>query len=133
MDKPLIVSLNSKLYDVSAFASKHPGGAKVLKAVAGQDLTMYMNGSQRIIQLKHEHSKSAYDILERYAIDQRIEVYFWVYPRGIDCFSKTAFSIQRTQFCGGWEICMSHIGGGSISHLTARSGMTQPDHFSPCF
>jgi len=73
MDKPLIVSLNSKLYDVSAFASKHPGGAKVLKAVAGQDLTMYMNGSQRIIQLKHEHSKSAYDILERYAIDQSIE------------------------------------------------------------
>ena len=74
MEKPLIISLNSKLYDVSAFASKHPGGEKVLRVVAGQDVAVYMNGSKRISHVKHEHSKAAYDILERYAVDQSIEV-----------------------------------------------------------
>ncbi|KAI6229026.1 Fatty acid 2-hydroxylase [Aphelenchoides fujianensis] len=52
---------------------KHPGGEKVLRLLAGADATSFMAGQERIIGVKHEHSKAAYDILERYAVDHRIE------------------------------------------------------------
>jgi sterol desaturase/sphingolipid hydroxylase (fatty acid hydroxylase superfamily) len=71
--KPLLVSLNSKLYDVAAFARKHPGGEKVLRRVAGGDIDRFMSGEDGILGVKHEHSKAAYDILQRYSIDRSFE------------------------------------------------------------
>lgn len=69
MDQPLLVSLNNKYYDIAKFANKHPGGEKVLRMLAGSDVTNYMNGSKRIINVKHAHSAAAYGILERYSIN----------------------------------------------------------------
>ncbi|KAI1711123.1 nucleolar RNA-binding protein, nop10p family domain-containing protein [Ditylenchus destructor] len=74
MEKPLLISLNGKLYDVAGFASKHPGGEKVLRQVAGSDnAAEYMAGQKRILGVKHEHSKAAYEILDRYCIEQSVQ------------------------------------------------------------
>lgn len=69
-EKPLLLSIKGKLYDVALFAEKHPGGVKVLKAVAGEEADRYMDGSERIRGVKHKHSEAAYRMLERYAVDK---------------------------------------------------------------
>lgn len=70
----MLFTLNNKLYNVTAFASKHPGGAKVLRKLAGGDIDKYMKGLERVNGLKHEHSDAAYEILYRHAVDHNIEV-----------------------------------------------------------
>lgn len=74
MDKPLLVLLNGKYYDVSGFARKHPGGEKILRKVAGGDISKYMNGSEKVLHVRHQHSEAAYGILERYSLDDSYEV-----------------------------------------------------------
>lgn len=74
MDKPLLVSLNGKLFDISGFVKKHPGGEKVLLKAAGEDIKRFMDGTERILSVKHQHSEAAYNILQRYSIDQTYEV-----------------------------------------------------------
>jgi 4-hydroxysphinganine ceramide fatty acyl 2-hydroxylase len=74
MDKPLLVELKSKLFDVSAFAKRHPGGERVLREAAGGDVLKYMSGEEGLLGLRHEHSRAAYEILEKYAIDSTQEV-----------------------------------------------------------
>lgn len=70
----MLFTLDNKLYDVSAFASKHPGGEKILRKLAGSNIGSYMKGLERVSGLKHEHSPAAYEILSRYAVDHSIEV-----------------------------------------------------------
>uniref|UniRef100_F1KSC8 Fatty acid 2-hydroxylase n=1 Tax=Ascaris suum TaxID=6253 RepID=F1KSC8_ASCSU len=69
-EKPLLLSIRGKLYDVALFAHKHPGGAKVLRRVAGEEADRFMEGHERIMGVKHEHSDAAYRMLERYAVDK---------------------------------------------------------------
>ncbi|KAH7701208.1 Protein C25A1.5, partial [Aphelenchoides avenae] len=61
------------LYDVAPFAKKHPGGEKVLRKLAGGEIDRFMNGENGILGVRHEHSKAAYDILDRYAVDRSFE------------------------------------------------------------
>lgn len=75
MDKPLLISLNEKYYDIAGFVHKHPGGEKVLRKLAGSDITKYMNGKERIMNVRHTHSEAAYGILERYSIDRSFKVF----------------------------------------------------------
>lgn len=79
MDKPLLISLNGKYYDIARFANKHPGGEKVLRKLGGEDITKYMDGSERILSVRHAHSSAAYRILERYSIDYSNKVLFYFY------------------------------------------------------
>uniref|UniRef100_A0A915PT18 Fatty acid 2-hydroxylase n=1 Tax=Setaria digitata TaxID=48799 RepID=A0A915PT18_9BILA len=72
-ERPLLLRVNGKLYDVALFASKHPGGQKVLKRLAGEDVDEYMNGTKRILGVKHQHSATAYRMLEKYAVDMCYE------------------------------------------------------------
>jgi len=53
------VSAKGKVYDVSSFASDHPGGDDILLKYAGQDVTAVMKDAS-----EHEHSESAYSILD---------------------------------------------------------------------
>lgn len=76
--KPLLFTYNGKLYDIRKFASKHPGGRKVLEKTAGTDLKDLMNGETRVLGVRHDHSKAAYDILERYAVDHKIKVRIYI-------------------------------------------------------
>ncbi|CAB3408134.1 unnamed protein product [Caenorhabditis bovis] len=66
--KPLLVHLNGELYDIANFANKHPGGAKVLNRLAGEEIGEYIRGEKRIMGVRHEHSEAAYNMLERYNV-----------------------------------------------------------------
>lgn len=72
--QPLFVYYKGKLYDVSAFADKHPGGRKVLERVAGNEVEKFMDGEERIMGVKHQHSEAALEMLERYSMDQNFKV-----------------------------------------------------------
>uniref|UniRef100_A0A7E4VWM7 Fatty acid 2-hydroxylase n=1 Tax=Panagrellus redivivus TaxID=6233 RepID=A0A7E4VWM7_PANRE len=72
-ERPLFVSYKGKLYNIRAFADKHPGGRKVLERVAGGDIDVFMHGDQRIMGVKHAHSDAAFDMLERYSMDQNFK------------------------------------------------------------
>ncbi|PFH46342.1 hypothetical protein AMATHDRAFT_70119 [Amanita thiersii Skay4041] len=54
---------NSKVYDVTAFLRDHPGGEDYILQYAGQDIKEIMKNPEQ-----HEHSSSAYDMLEEYVI-----------------------------------------------------------------
>jgi 4-hydroxysphinganine ceramide fatty acyl 2-hydroxylase len=69
-EHPLLINFNNKLYDIRNFASKHPGGRKVLEKVAGNKIDKFMKGEERIMGVKHEHSDAAFEMLERYSLDQ---------------------------------------------------------------
>ncbi|VDK17413.1 unnamed protein product [Anisakis simplex] len=69
-EKPLLLTIRGRLYDVALFARKHPGGMKVLRRVAGEEADGYMDGETRIMGVKHRHSEAAYQMLEKYALDK---------------------------------------------------------------
>jgi cytochrome b involved in lipid metabolism len=70
-EKPLLVYVKDRLYDVAKFAKKHPGGSKVLRRVAGEHIDKYMLGEERILGVKHQHSAAAMGILERYSVNEQ--------------------------------------------------------------
>lgn len=57
------VSREGKVYDVSGFINDHPGGDDLILAHAGKDIGDIMND-----KLEHEHSDSAYSMLDEYVI-----------------------------------------------------------------
>ncbi|KAH9477788.1 Ceramide very long chain fatty acid hydroxylase SCS7 [Psilocybe cubensis] len=57
------ISRGGKVYDVSAFLSDHPGGDDLILQYAGKDVEEVMKD-----KLEHEHSDSAYDMLDEYLI-----------------------------------------------------------------
>ena len=52
-----------KVYDVSTFLPDHPGGDDLILKYAGQSIDQAMKNPE-----EHEHSDSAYDMLEEYLI-----------------------------------------------------------------
>jgi cytochrome b involved in lipid metabolism len=52
-----------KVYDVSAFLPDHPGGDDIILKYAGQDIKEAMKDPG-----EHDHSDSAYDMMEEYVI-----------------------------------------------------------------
>ncbi|VDM17642.1 unnamed protein product [Wuchereria bancrofti] len=73
-ERPLLIRVNGILYDIALFASKHPGGQKVLKHLAGENVDEYMNGTKRILGVKHAHSAAAYRMLKKYSVDNCYEI-----------------------------------------------------------
>ncbi|KAI8087043.1 uncharacterized protein B0P05DRAFT_487466 [Gilbertella persicaria] len=57
------VIYKNKVYDVTEFLEGHPGGDDLILDYAGKDVTEVMKDV-----LEHEHSESAYEILEEYCI-----------------------------------------------------------------
>lgn len=62
------VIYGGKVYNVTSFVNNHPPGpAYFTSQTCGHDITAYMNGSQTVSGLKkHNHSSSAYSILNSY-------------------------------------------------------------------
>lgn len=54
---------NGKVFDVTDFAGRHPGGMEALTQEGGKDATAIMQSVH-----SHKHSKTAYQILEKYQI-----------------------------------------------------------------
>ena len=57
-DHVLIIQ-NEKVYNVTDFVGRHPGGADVLLQNLGKDVT-------QVMESHHKHSKAAYQILSKY-------------------------------------------------------------------
>jgi 4-hydroxysphinganine ceramide fatty acyl 2-hydroxylase len=57
------VSCAGKVYDVTSFLADHPGGDDLVLEYAGKDVGAIMKDS-----VSHEHSDSAYDMLEDFCI-----------------------------------------------------------------
>jgi 4-hydroxysphinganine ceramide fatty acyl 2-hydroxylase len=57
------VSRNGKVYDVTPFLADHPGGDDLILRYAGKDL-----GDIMADKSEHEHSDSAYEMLNEYVI-----------------------------------------------------------------
>ncbi|KAK5966475.1 hypothetical protein GCK32_000259, partial [Trichostrongylus colubriformis] len=68
-ERPLLVLLKGRVYDVAEFADKHPGGAKVLRKLAGEDVEVFMRGERRFLGVKHEHSEAAYQMMKKYDVE----------------------------------------------------------------
>jgi len=57
------VTRGSKVYDVSAFLPDHPGGDDLILRYAGRAVDDIMRSPD-----EHEHSDSAYEMLEEYVV-----------------------------------------------------------------
>lgn len=57
------VSRNGKVYDVTSFLSDHPGGDDLIVKYAGEDIGEVMQDPK-----EHEHSDSAYDMLDEFLV-----------------------------------------------------------------
>ncbi|TFK71889.1 oxidoreductase [Pluteus cervinus] len=57
------VSRNGKVYDVTSFLHDHPGGDDLILNHAGKDVGEVMKD-----EVEHDHSESAYEMLEEYVI-----------------------------------------------------------------
>ena len=59
----LCVVNDGKVYDITDFVSKHPGGREILEEHSGQDVTQAMKTHD-----SHEHTSTAYKMLDKYYI-----------------------------------------------------------------
>ena len=57
------VTRNGKVYDVTNFLADHPGGDDLILNYAGKDVGAIMKDPA-----EHDHSDSAYDMLEEFSI-----------------------------------------------------------------
>jgi cytochrome b involved in lipid metabolism len=57
------VSYNGKVYDVTGFLADHPGGDDLVLEYAGKDVGDIMKDT-----VSHDHSDSAYDMLEEFCV-----------------------------------------------------------------
>ena len=60
----LWVAHEGKVYDVTGFADRHPGGLDILEKEGGHDVTNLMS------TVPHSHSLAAYEILNKYCIGE---------------------------------------------------------------
>jgi 4-hydroxysphinganine ceramide fatty acyl 2-hydroxylase len=58
-----LVTLNERVYDVSAFLPDHPGGADLIEEFRGKDVSSTMSDA-----MSHDHSDAAYEMLEEFLV-----------------------------------------------------------------
>lgn len=61
----LCVIHSNRIYDLTDFADRHPGGRQLIVEHVGKDVTELMKQAD-----SHKHSQAAYNILERYFIGE---------------------------------------------------------------
>lgn len=70
IDKGKIIILSEgRVYDVTDFADRHPGGREHLVKQVGNDVTQQMES-----ETPHQHSLAAYTILKKYCIGNLMQV-----------------------------------------------------------
>lgn len=61
--KKCLVTRNNRVYDMTTFLPDHPGGAELITFYRNKDISTIMAD-----EISHEHSESAYEMLEEYFI-----------------------------------------------------------------
>lgn len=94
------ISRNGKVYDVTGFLQDHPGGDDLLLNYAGKDVGEIMKDPD-----EHDHSDSAYEMLEEYCIG-RLGTDATIVDEGTLCSTLQKLSqVSQFGFCGfiEWE------------------------------
>lgn len=65
----IIILSEGKVYDVTDFSERHPGGRDYLVKQVGKDVTQQMQS-----ETPHQHSLAAYTILQKYCIGNLMQV-----------------------------------------------------------
>lgn len=93
----LCVLHSGKIFDLTDFAEKHPGGKEVLEKHVGKDVTQVMRSED-----VHKHSQAAYNIMDRYYIGEYngvngvVSIFFCEYiPKNV----RNALAENRTCNC----------------------------------
>ncbi|KAK3745066.1 hypothetical protein QZH41_014564, partial [Actinostola sp. cb2023] len=67
------VAIRGKVYDVTKFIDRHPGGRDVLLMAAGRDVTM-------VFESYHAFSEKAPKVLEKYCVGELVSNKYPTYP-----------------------------------------------------
>ena len=95
-DKRCWVTFRDKVYDVTAFVPDHPGGEEFILENGGTDIENIMKDKD-----SHDHSDSAYEMLEEYMIG-RLGTGGTVVSEGMSLlFLRGVFVSPRTNRLGG--------------------------------
>jgi 4-hydroxysphinganine ceramide fatty acyl 2-hydroxylase len=62
-EKKCLVTMGNRVFDVTSFLADHPGGEDVIAPYRGKEVSAAMSDA-----LSHQHSSSAYEMLEEYFI-----------------------------------------------------------------
>lgn len=99
IDKGKIIILSEgKIYDVTDFADRHPGGREHLVKQVGNDVTQQMES-----ETPHHHSLAAYTILKKYCIGNlmqvrdmqyMVELYMLCNLRSVEMYSSVNMSCE---------------------------------------
>ncbi|KAK7046644.1 ceramide very long chain fatty acid hydroxylase [Favolaschia claudopus] len=126
------LSRRGKVYDVSKFLDDHPGGDDIVLKYAGKDVGGIMAGKAEGEQ--HEHSESAYDMLEEYQIgklgtEETIVSDDWEAP---DDFqpeeTNSAEDYKKNQFLDLSKPLLRQVWEGNFSKSYYLQQIHQPRH-----
>ncbi|QRV81918.1 cytochrome b5 [Ceratobasidium sp. AG-Ba] len=123
------VSRAGKVYDVTHFLADHPGGDDLILRYAGKDM-----GDAMADKSEHDHSESAYEMLEEYAIgrlgtDATIVSDDWVatddfHPDDTD----TAADFEKAQFLDLRKPLLRQVWESNFSKSFYLQQVHQPRH-----
>lgn len=108
---PIItLTRQGRLYDVTDFAVRHPGGADLLKKHNGLDVEQVMRD-----HAMHQHSKAAYSIMEKYLVEREQNNGLKKRKQGNDVLSDGSIS-RDFDGCVDWSQPLL----GQVGHLGHR-------------
>ncbi|KAF9266064.1 oxidoreductase [Marasmius fiardii PR-910] len=125
------VSRNQRVYDITSFLPDHPGGDDTVLKYAGQDI-----GAAMADKFEHEHSDSAYDMMEEFCIgrlgsDENIVNENWV---ATDDFHPEDTEVERDyekhQFIDLRKPLIRQVWEGNFSKHYYLRQIHQPRHVS---
>lgn len=125
IDKGKIIILSEgKVYDVTDFADRHPGGREHLVKQVGNDVTQQMES-----ETPHHHSLAAYTILKKYCIGNLMQVRDMQYMVELYmlCNLRSAMRCIRVETCHVKYTCMMSARSRSLF----TSGLTNCIAISP--
>ncbi|KAI0694956.1 oxidoreductase [Cytidiella melzeri] len=125
------VSRNGKVYDVTKFLDDHPGGDDLILKYAGKDIGSVMKDPE-----EHEHSESAYDMMDGFLVGrlgqgESVVSDDWVAP---DDFhpeeTDTAKDYEKNQFLDLRQAMLPQLLSANFSKSYYLQQVHQPRHLS---
>jgi 4-hydroxysphinganine ceramide fatty acyl 2-hydroxylase len=125
------ISYKGKVFDVTRFLPDHPGGDDIMLKYAGQDVENVMKDES-----EHDHSESAYDILDEHLIGrlgctENIVRDDWEAPDDFDPdATDTAEDLKKHQFLDLQKPLLPQLWYANFSKAYYLRQVHQPRHLS---